>query len=355
MSVWAEPVAPAPDPAQAWREANEAVAQFPRGHADVLKWELRQPPAQPAQSLHAEAASDVLAIDSAAEAVRLAWLPHRDLARPLARMGEAQATLLANGQWSQLDAGLLQRIEGTDELLAVAATARKAWVQAVASQQVLPHLQRAQGAAEAAAELGQRMVNTGNWSALQQSQVLLARSNARMALWRAQYTAAQARNALLQTAQSQGLHSGVRVPDALPTTGAGAETWSPAVFEQRLGQAQSLWAWGNRAGQTAQARLAYAAYQASEALARLQREEVLPQRELILNETVLHYNGMLKSTWDLLNEAQAQAQAQVGAVNAQRDAELALIDLQWVLLGGEPGSLVTLGGSDSAPAAGNGH
>ncbi|MFT3811901.1 MAG: hypothetical protein QM740_00850 [Acidovorax sp.] len=25
-----------------WRAANQAVAQFPRGHADILKWEARQ-------------------------------------------------------------------------------------------------------------------------------------------------------------------------------------------------------------------------------------------------------------------------------------------------------------------------
>ena len=39
-----------------WREANEAVARFPRGHADIVKWENRlSPPAAPAS---APAASD---------------------------------------------------------------------------------------------------------------------------------------------------------------------------------------------------------------------------------------------------------------------------------------------------------
>jgi len=36
--------------AMAWREANEAVADFPRGHADILAWEAQQgtAPASPA-------------------------------------------------------------------------------------------------------------------------------------------------------------------------------------------------------------------------------------------------------------------------------------------------------------------
>ena len=42
---------PAPDTIPsptAWREAHDAVAAFPRGHADILAWEARQgSPAQP--------------------------------------------------------------------------------------------------------------------------------------------------------------------------------------------------------------------------------------------------------------------------------------------------------------------
>lgn len=31
-----------------WKKANAAVAEFPRGHIDLLKWEERQSPAAPA-------------------------------------------------------------------------------------------------------------------------------------------------------------------------------------------------------------------------------------------------------------------------------------------------------------------
>ena len=37
--------------ANAWREAHDAVAAFPRGHADILAWE-KQPGAKPASAPH---------------------------------------------------------------------------------------------------------------------------------------------------------------------------------------------------------------------------------------------------------------------------------------------------------------
>ncbi|WP_298208669.1 hypothetical protein [Acidovorax sp.] len=44
---------PEPEP-EGWREANDAVAAFPRGHADILAWEARQgaAPAAPAATTH---------------------------------------------------------------------------------------------------------------------------------------------------------------------------------------------------------------------------------------------------------------------------------------------------------------
>jgi outer membrane protein TolC len=59
---------------------------------------------------------------------------------------------------------------------------------------------------------------------------------------------------------------------------------------------------------------------------------------------VLHYNGMLKSVWDLLDEVRNQSQATVDAIGAQRDFWIAEADLQWVLQGGEPDSFVSAGG-----------
>ena len=45
------PPAPVAEQDIPWKQANEAVARFPRGHADVLRWEERQaPPTAPASA-----------------------------------------------------------------------------------------------------------------------------------------------------------------------------------------------------------------------------------------------------------------------------------------------------------------
>ena len=101
------------------------------------------------------------------------------------------------------------------------------------------------------------------------------------------------------------------------------------------------------------AHLAFEAYQASLTVVKDNQNEVLATRQFMVQETQLHYNGMLKSVWDLLAEVNNQSQASIDAINAQRDALMAETDLQWVLQGGSPASFVSLGGaSNSAPAAG---
>jgi outer membrane protein TolC len=96
--------------------------------------------------------------------------------------------------------------------------------------------------------------------------------------------------------------------------------------------------------------LALAAYQTSHALVKGTRDEVLKVREFISEETVLHYNGMLSSVWDLLDASRIQSQAVIDAIAAQRDFWIAETDLQWVLQGGEPDSFVSLGGGSEAAA-----
>ena len=163
LTLWAQTPA-APEPLD-WRSANDAVGQFKRGHMDILKWEQAQAspdglaPSAPSLSLLREE-----------DAVRQAWRAHADLATPLARLGAANADLIASGRWQALDLGLL-RIADVDEVLEVAAQARKAWLQAVAAQQALGVQGAALKASQAAYELGQCMGSVGNWSRLQMTQV----------------------------------------------------------------------------------------------------------------------------------------------------------------------------------------
>jgi hypothetical protein len=342
-------MAQATSPESAWRDANAAVGQFPRGHADLLKWEQQQAPA----AAPVAAAQPDLALASAEQAVRQAWRAHPELARALARLGAANVNLLAAGRWLELDPSLNWRIDDFGELLEVAVQARKAWTEAVLSQQALLPLRQALAAAEAAHELGQRMVSVGNWSRLQQTPVQLARTQAQMNLRRAQYAAAQAQARLLKALGLSGLHAAVGLPAQLPELPA--DVMTEAQFQRRLAAIQSELPRGNRLRNQANAPLAFAAYQASLALARASQDELLPLRQYISEETVLHYNGMLKSSWDLLAEVQNQSQAQAGALAARRDFEIARIDLQSVLLGAELASPLALGagGSDAPQSAGH--
>jgi outer membrane protein TolC len=65
-----------------------------------------------------------------------------------------------------------------------------------------------------------------------------------------------------------------------------------------------------------EAREAYLGYRSSYELARHYRDNVIPLRKKISQETLLRYNGMLASTFELLADAREQA----NAVNAYIDA-----------------------------------
>lgn len=111
-----------------WRRANDAVGVFKRGHADVLKWE------QTNVSVAAVTPSSTMgvAIPTAEVAVRMAWMVHRELARPLSKLGPQNEQLIAQGRWTELDPSLQRRVEDAGEVLEVAAAGRKAWIEAVA-------------------------------------------------------------------------------------------------------------------------------------------------------------------------------------------------------------------------------
>lgn len=326
-----------------WRRANDAVGQLKRGHADALKWEQANAPPEAAQGPDAEGLR-LLTID---DVTRQAWRAHRELVQPLSRLGTAQVALVAAGRWTDIDPRLQRRVDDLDEVLEVAVQARKAWLQALAARQALAPYQAMLDAADAASALGQRMVNVGNWSALQQTQVQLVQSSAQMNLVRAQYAATQSQVSLIKTLGLTGKVTRVTLPEALPDVPpqlVPAEVWQQRALaiQAQLPESEGLRNQANFA-------LALAAYQASHALANGSREAVKTQ-EFISEETVLHYNGMLSSVWDLLDASRNQSQAVIDAINAQRDFWIAETDLQWVLQGGEPDSFVALGGGREAAA-----
>jgi hypothetical protein len=343
-------ITPAPAE-QNWREANDAVGQYKRGHADILKWEKENMPAAQSQQQSQQQGQTSLSLMTPEDATRQAWKAHIELINPINRIGAANEDLLAKGRWTEVDPVLQRKVDDYGELLEVAAQGRKAWIQAVAARQVLKHQRDMLAAAEAGNELGKRMVSVGNWSKLQQAQVQLAQSMAQMNLRRAQYAATLAESALIKTLKLTGVHTAVLLPESLPAVPT--QALSAKFLDARAAAIGAQLTSTGSMQSGANARLAREAYLASHALA-MGSLDVLKVREFITEETVLRYNGMLKSVWDLLGESSNQSQAVVASIEAQRDFWIAETDLQWVLQGGSPDSFVSLGGGGE-PAAAAGH
>jgi hypothetical protein len=182
-----------------WVQANTDVGRNLRGHVDILKWEV----ANPASS---EAADQPPAGQplSPSQAVALALRHRPELVAP------PQASVLAQ---AQLDA----------QVLALSHSVHRAWINAVAARQSVAHLRQATQAAQAGAELGQRMARVGNWSRAQLLQEQLVHSVAASQLALAQQEAFGATEDLVRLLGAWGNAAQVSLPNqlpVLPTTGA---------------------------------------------------------------------------------------------------------------------------------------
>ncbi|KAB2889603.1 MAG: multicopper oxidase domain-containing protein, partial [Burkholderiaceae bacterium] len=98
-----------------------------------------------------------------------------------------------------------------------------------------------------------------------------------------------------------------------------------------------------------EARTAWRSYRTAWDLAHQQQAEVLPLARFVQDETVLRYNGMLASVWELLAQARNATQAVATATQAQRDFWLADTDLQLALTGTSPGALQGISASAAPP------
>ncbi len=83
-----------------------------------------------------------------------------------------------------------------------------------------------------------------------------------------------------------------------------------------------------------QARGAYQAYRGAYDIARQFEKEILPLRDIISEQTLLNYNGMLIDLFELLADARARIAANVQAIEARRDFWLAKVDLHVAIVGG---------------------
>lgn len=190
---------------------------------------------------------------NAEAAARIALLNNRNLQASLAELGVAEADMvqagrlrnpgfsfsrLRNGEDIEIErsimfdlVGLLTmpirsniergRFEATKlrvaaDAVKLAGDARRAWFNAVAAQQTALYMEQAKDAAEAAAELGQRMAKAGNWSKLDYAREQAFYADATAQLARARHNATAAREQLTRLLGLWGKRAEYRLPDRLP-------------------------------------------------------------------------------------------------------------------------------------------
>ena len=104
-----------------------------------------------------------------------------------------------------------------------------------------------------------------------------------------------------------------------------------------------------------EARAAATAYRYSHQIARHYSDVVLPLRRTINEEALLSNNGMITSTFDLLNDAREKLSSELEAANAKRDFWLASAGLTAAIYGGGSGGGNAGGEMQIAAGGGAGH
>lgn len=387
-----------------WRQANARVAEFPRGHADLLRWEAAQSPSAPAAS---PTTGPTLGLD---EALRLA-LPLRPEVFTRPGMNEREQALARRALAEQVR------------------TLQQAWIDAVALRQSARLRLAALEAAQTGSELSRRMVQAGNasqatllreqlveaeaWTAATQAEAAARAAAGRLAgllgLWQADAVEALARRlpsslpALPDTLQpGPGLAvtdiegAALRSHPDLPTlrretelalAGVPPQRWQ-AWREAQQAALQAMPAPGSgpltpphladlsllddpalaRATQQhtkllalaterrAMARDAWAQLQLRHAGARHSEDVVAALQTALEQETQLRYNGMLQSTWQLLASARDRLAALDAAALARRDYWRAQADWQALLAGADyDGSSASTSDTGGRSATRGGH
>lgn len=360
--------ASAPHP---WLAANEAVAEFPRGHLDLLRWERAQGLATAAAPPPPEAPWTLQ------DVARLALQAHPEL-----RVGAGS---------SARERALLQR-RATEAVL----QAQQAWLGAIAARAAADSWRQTVEAADLARELAQRMQQAGNWSAERLRRLTLPYLDARARLRQAEQMADAALIRLWQRIGHEAGPVGLlhRLPRQLPPRPARALADGPTADEREQARSrhpdwvtrQAEWqraraALSDQAWQQLQAQWQAAvrqsvpaapqpdpitarwphaweqALRAEAALQALQRQregdlmlawqalrqahrhaeqlqqQVLPTLRQLQEDTLLRYNGMLASSWELLEAVTAVQQGERALLAAELEAWLAELALQAVLAG----------------------
>ena len=174
VPVQAQSTQGADDQPSNWRQANDAVGKFLRGHIDILKSEAKSRTAAAPTNTSDQGAPLTLP-----QAKRL--------------MLAARPSLFTSGGDSVAERNA-HAVSVNEALSALS----RAWTQAVGAQRLLKLQEGATEAAEIANELGQRMGTVGNWGADRVLAVGLQASAERLKLSQAQENAVRTKAALAQ-------------------------------------------------------------------------------------------------------------------------------------------------------------
>ncbi len=108
------------------------------------------------------------------------------------------------------------KLAAAAEAVQLAADTRRAYFNAVAAQQTAQYMEQVQQAAEAGAELAQRMGKVGNWSRLDQTREQAFYADATAQLARARHAATASREQLTRLMGLWGNATAFKLPDRLP-------------------------------------------------------------------------------------------------------------------------------------------
>jgi hypothetical protein len=364
-----------------WRTANETVGAFQRGHIDILRWEAENPPPMLGEPLPegeplslsaavrialgnrpdlfatedmnalARARADIAAVAFARD-VQRAWIQAVASEQGLRRMEEAfEATAIAGelavrmtrvGNWGQ-DRLLLAQLELSDAGIQLAQVRQQAmsaretlvrklglWGEGLdfALPEELPPLPAQPSSGEGLEARALRAHPALRLAAIEADRSQRGLNSRTWSMWTEAAEEALSRAVAVDSDNAD--------PLAHPIKGA------PVLERRRLPPGHEASKAASAAAEAAalavtirsQVREAHHQYQVAYDVAR-RASENNRFGENLQEETLLRYNGMLNSTWDLLASTRARVERSGAAVQALGDFWLAHANLQAVLAGAE--------------------
>ena len=374
----AAPSAPIVPSSPTWQEANRAVGQFPRGHVDLLRWEqknmppMSDPPVHPTagqltlalamhQALQDEAlwlkpgmsAADSAAVRQQVAAVRLdvqrLWVNAVAARQSAAHSLEVLAVAEAGAELGQRMAQVgnwnrARQLEQELTLWDARARADKAQLQADRSLQALwqrmgagmtPQALALQLPAHLPVDLPVQLPIDMQADQISQAVVAL-QTQALQAHLRWPLDELQARRLSAgQGLSAQELQEAQKALQAL--AGQELPMWDPRTmrWSHAFENAWKARLQADRLARQVQADVhnALAAFRLANQMAQHTQAQVLRLHTQLSQETLRRYNGMLKSTWDLLASVRTRIDSVDAALQAQRQLWLAQADLMAVLAG----------------------